>query len=209
MDLILARHGETKMNLEEIFRGRMDISLNETGLKQAELLSGFLEETKIKAVLSSPLKRALQTAEAIASNHGLEIEITPELNDLDFGEWQGLPLVEVRTGYVDLFREWTDSPEKVVLPGGESLDDVTKRAMKVVDRVVGEYDGTVVLVSHRVVNKIIILALLGLDNSHFWNIRQDTCGITTFSYNNGRFVLTAHNITSFLDSLRVEKLADF
>ena len=63
--------------------------------------------------------------------------------------------------------------------------------------------------SHRVVNKVLICALLGLDDAHFWNIRQDTGGITTFSYENGQFILTRHNDTSFLESMGQAPLGDF
>ena len=79
----------------------------------------------------------------------------------------------------------------------------------VVDEVVAKHRGRVILVSHRVVNKVLICALLGLDNSHFWNIRQDTCGTTTFAYQNGRFILTSHNDTSYLRPLKRAELGDF
>ena len=95
------------------------------------------------------------------------------------------------------------------MPGGESLNDVRRRAIGVVDNIVSQYEGTVALVSHRVVNKVLICALLGLDNSHFWNIKQDTGGITTFTYENGRFILTKHNNTSYLKSLQKVPLSDF
>jgi len=72
-----------------------------------------------------------------------------------------------------------------------------------------KHQGTVVLVTHRVVTKVLICALLGLDDSHFWNIEQSTCGITTFNYRNGQFILTEHNNTSFLKPLSQKKLADF
>ncbi len=197
-EIILARHGETEWNVGEIFRGRIDIELNETGIKQAELLGGYLSEVKIEAVYSSPLKRALRTAEVMAGSHQLEVKIAPGLIDLDFGQWQGLSHQEVKRKYSELYTEWTDSPERVILPGGESLNDVSQRAIAVVHEVIDGYKGTVILVSHRVVNKVLICALLGLDNSHFWNISQDTCGITTFTYENGRFMLIRHNDTSYL-----------
>jgi len=95
------------------------------------------------------------------------------------------------------------------MPTGESLNDVRERAMAVIDNAIAKYEGTVVLVSHRVVNKVLICALLGLDNSHFWNIRLDTCGITTFTYENGRFILTEHNNTSYLKPLHRAPLSDF
>jgi len=208
-EVILARHGETEWNVAEIFRGRIDIELNETGMKQAELLAEYLSDLKIDAIYSSPLKRALNTAEIIASYHKIDVKIASGLIDFDYGKWQGLPHQEVKDKYKELHAEWINSPDKVKMPAGESLNDVRKRAIGVVDEVIAKYEGTVVLVAHRVVNKVLICALLGLDNSHFWNIRQDTCGITTFTCENGRFILTTHNDTSFLKPIKKAQLTDF
>lgn len=208
-EIILARHGETEWNVSEVFRGRIDIELNQTGIKQAELLAEYLSDLKLDAIYSSPLKRALTTAEMIASYHKLDVEITPGLIDFDYGKWQGLPHQEVKDKYKELYAQWIRNPHQVKIPAGESLDEVRKRAIGVIDNVIAKYEGTVVLVSHRVVNKVLICALLGLDNSHFWNIRQDTCGITTFTYENERFILTKHNDTSYLKPLHKAPLSDF
>ena len=208
--IILVRHGQTAWNVAQVFRGQIDIELDETGLKQAELLGEYLSQCKLDAVFSSPLKRAVQTAEAIVRHHGLAVEIAPGLNDIDFGEWQGLSFQEVRTRFNELFATWVSDPHRVRMPSGESLDDVHQRALAVVNQVVDKHEGkVVVLVSHRVVNKVLICALLGLDNSHFWDIRLDTCGMTTFELDDGRSVLVEHNNTSFLDSLQQERLGDF
>ena len=208
-EIIIARHGQTEWNVGEVFRGRIDIELDETGGKQAELLAEYLSGRKIDAIYSSPLRRASKTAEAIASYHQLEVEIAPGLIDFDYGEWQGLPHQEVKDRYQELYAEWITNPHQAKMPDGESLEDVRKRVLAVVDEVTAKYAGTVILVSHRVVNKVLICALLGLDNSHFWNIRQDTCGMTTFAYENGRFILTEHNNTSYLEPLQKSKLSDF
>ena len=208
-EIILARHGETEWNVEEIFRGRIDVELNETGIKQAELLAEYLRGIKMEAVYSSPLKRALRTAEILAGSHQLEVEIAAGLIDFDFGKWQGLPHQEVKEKYRELYTKWINHPDKVKMPAGESLEDVRKRAVGVIDEVIVKHKGILVLISHRVVNKVLICALLGLDNSHFWNIRQDTCGITIFTYENGQFILTRHNDTSYLKSLPKVQLADF
>jgi broad specificity phosphatase PhoE len=208
-EIILVRHGETDWNVEEVFRGQIDLELNETGRRQAELLAEYLGELKIEAVYSSPLKRALNTAKAIARRQRLEVEVSPGLIDYDFGQWQGLPLREVRDKYQKLYRQWAKSPQRVKIPGGESLDEVRERALKVVNELMAKHGGRVVLVSHRVVNKVLICALLGLDNSHFWNIRQDVCGTTFFSYEDGRLVLTRHNDSSYLRPLKKAELGDF
>ncbi len=208
-EIILARHGETEWNIEEVFRGRIDIELNETGMKQAKLLAEYLSDVEIDAIYSSPLKRALKTAEVIAHYHNLNVEIAPGLVDFDYGKWQGLPHQEIKDKYKELYAEWVKNPHQVKMPAGESLDDVRKRAMSVVGNVIAKYKGTVALVSHRVVNKVLICALLGLDNSHFWNIRQDTCGTTIFTYENERFILTGHNNTSYLKPIQEARLSDF
>ena len=208
-EIILVRHGETEWNVAEVFRGRIDVELNEAGIRQAELLAEYLSDMKIDAVYSSPLKRALKTAEMIASYHKLDVEVAQGLIDFDFGEWQGLPHKEVKDKYKELYAQWVKNPHKVKMPAGESLDEVRERAVRVVNSVIAKYEGTVVLVSHRVVNKVSICALLGLDNSHFWNIRLDTCGITTFAYENEQFILTKHNDTSYLKSLQQAPLSDF
>ena len=208
-EIILVRHGETEWNVEEVFRGRIDVELNQAGVEQAELLAEYLGGLKIDAVYSSPLKRALTTAEVIAGYHQLDVEIAPGLTDFDYGEWQGLPHQEVKEKYKELYAQWINNPHQVRMPAGESLGDVRERAIGVVNNVIAQYAGTVVLVSHRVVNKVLICALLGLDNSHFWNIRLDIGGITTFIYENKRFILTGHNNTSYLKPLPKAPLSDF
>jgi broad specificity phosphatase PhoE len=200
VEIILARHGETDW----------DVELNETGLKQAELLGKYLSKVKIDAVYSSPLKRALKTAQAIAGHHALEVNIGHGLTDFDYGKWQGLSHQEVKDGYEELYAEWINHPDQVRMPDGESLEDVGKRAMAMVGDVIeSRYEGRVVLVSHRVVNKILICALMGLSNSHFWNIKLDTCGISSFNYEGGRFILTKHNDISYLKSIEGAPLIDF
>lgn len=207
--IILARHGETEWNVGEIFRGRIDVELNENGIRQAELLAEYLSQLKLAAICSSPLKRALKTAETIAGYHKLGVEIASGLIDFNFGVWQGLSHQEVKGKYQELYAEWIHRPEKVKIPTGESLTEVRERALEVVNSIVTRYSGTAVLVSHRVVNKVLICALLGLDNAHFWNIKQDTGGITTFAYEKDHFVLTEHNNTSYLKPLPQAPLSDF
>lgn len=207
--IIIARHGETDWNVGEIFRGRLDVELNKTGLTQAEALGQHLAGLTVEAVYSSPLKRALDTAGAVAAHHALEVIIAGGLVDFNYGAWQGLTHREVKERYAELYHRWLAEPHLVTMPDGESLDDVAERARQVVETIVAGHDGTMVLVSHRVVNKVLICSLLGLDNSHFWNIRQDVAGMTVFEYEDGRFILTRHNDTSHLGQARKHTLSDF
>ncbi len=208
-ELILVRHGETEWNVAEVFRGQVDIDLSETGRKQAGLLAAYLSISSIEAIYSSPLKRALQTAEIIAAPHKLQVSVEPDLIDLNFGKWQGLSHEEVKEKYVDLYATWLTHPEQVRMPGGETLDDVSKRVIRFRNKVIANHRGTIVIVGHRVVNKVMLCALLGLDNSHFWKIRQDNCGISILTYQNEQFILTRHNDTSFLKPVAGALRSDF
>ena len=210
LEIILVRHGQTEWNATEKFRGRLDILLNETGMKQAELLGNYLVEEKIDIVYSSPLKRAVDTAKVIADRQNLEVNAIENINEINFGDWQGVSREEVKTSYPELYRDWRDTPEQVRMPGGESLEEVRARAMPFIeDAIMRCGEGKLVFVSHRVVVKVIICALLGLDNSHFWNFRIDTGGLTRFVLSDGRLVLTRHNDTSYLLSSAVTGGRDF
>lgn len=207
--LILARHGETVWNIEKIYRGRADVNLDEMGIKQAELLGNYLSHWGLEAIYSSPLRRSLETANIIARYQKISVHIAKDLIDFDYGEWQSLPEQEAKRLYPTLHNEWHNNPHKVKMLGGESLEDVRRRVIKVINDVLARYQGSVVLVSHRVVNKVLICYLLGLDNSYFWNIKQDVGGITIFTYVDRRFVLTRHNDTSHLKELQKSVLDDF
>ena len=207
--LILARHGETMWNVEKVFRGRADVGLDDVGIKQAELLGKYLSNWELEAIYASPIRRALETANIVARYQKVSVRIAEGLTDFDFGEWQSLSEQQVRRLYPDLFNEWHNNPDKVRMSGGESLEDVRRRAVEVVNDIVSRHQGNVLLVSHRVVIKVLICYLLGLDNSHFRNINQDVGGITIFDYVDGRFVLTRHNDTSHLRDLQKSVLGDF
>jgi broad specificity phosphatase PhoE len=208
--ILLVRHGETAWNAEEVFRGQADIPLNKNGLKQAQLLGEYLSRKKIDAVYSSPLKRALKTAEAIAVPKSLDVNVAPALIDMNFGKWQGLTTVEVKRQYGKIYQSWLEAPEQVTIPAGESLEDVRNRALPFLEEIVAKYTGqNVVLASHRVVHKVLICSLLKIGNAAFYNVKLDTAGITRFEFDKGRAVLVSHNDTSFLESIRGPALADF
>ena len=210
LEIVLVRHGETDWNAAEVFRGRVDVALNEVGIRQAELLGEYLSRDKIDFIYSSPLTRAVRTAEVIAKRQKLEVNCVENLTDFDFGEWQGLSLKEVKEKYPDLYKDWIDTPEQVRIPGGESLEEVRNRVMPFVeDAVMRCGEGRIVLVSHRVVCKVLICSLLGIDNSYFPRIKIDNCGITRFDCGDGRLVLKKHNDTSFLQSIEGIPLNDF
>ncbi len=200
--IYLVRHGTTEWNQEEIFRGRVDIKLNETGRREAQALANYFQPISLQAIYSSPLARAWETAQAVAEGRKLEINLDPAFIDIDFGEWHGLPLPEVKEKFPALYRAWREQPHTVTFPKGESLEQVRQRAWAGFQALIQKSeDQTILIVSHRVITKVLICTALGLDNSHFWQIKQDTTAINCFEYHRGHLVVSLINDTCHLKSI--------
>ncbi len=198
--IILVRHGQTEWNRVERFRGRADVPLNEAGIAQAEATGKRVAaEWQPAAVYSSPLSRAMRTAEAIATHFGLPVLVHPGLTDIDYGKWQGLTPDEARERWPEVVDAWYHTPHQARIPAGETLADLRERAMATVKELGLRHEGeTIVLVGHTVINRIILLGVLGLDNDRFWHLRQDTCAINVFECENGDYTLVSINDTCHL-----------
>ncbi|MBW1981912.1 MAG: histidine phosphatase family protein [Deltaproteobacteria bacterium] len=208
--LYLVRHGQTAWNKEEIFRGRADIPLDDTGKKEVHLAGEALKDEALHAVYSSPLSRSMETAENIAKFHDLSVTPLEAIIDISYGQWEGVSNQEVQKKYPDLYKMWLEEPHKVRFPGGESLDEVRSRTMKAIEELLARHaEENIVLVAHRVPNKVICCALIGIDNSNFWRIQQDTACTNLFIFKNNQWIISFLNDTSYLKALGKQPLADF
>jgi phosphoserine phosphatase len=198
--IILARHGQTEWNRVERFRGRADVPLNETGLAQAEATGRRVAAEWIpSSVYSSPLSRAVKTAEAIARHFDLPVQVHLDLTDINYGEWQGLTPEEARQRWPVEIDAWYNRPHQARIPSGETLSDLRARAMQTVDELAARHAGeTIVLVGHTVINRLILLGVLGLGNERFWRLKQDTCAINVFEAEESDFTLVSLNDTCHL-----------
>ena len=203
--IILIRHGETDWNKSEAFRGRKDVKLNGRGIEQAKAVAKALADLRLDAVYSSPLARAYETATILSSEHGLEVQTVEGFIDIDFGEWQGLSHQAVKSKYRKAYDDWLQRPHTVKFMNGESLDDLRLRSIDALNDLLAKHkDATIPIVSHRVVLKVLICALLGLDNSHFWQIKHDIGAIATFEYVDDKFILASLNDTCHLKEINGE-----
>ena len=195
--IILVRHGQTEWNREERFRGRAQVPLNETGLVQAEVTGRRIAaEWRPTAIYSSPLSRAIKTAEVIARHFDLPVQVHPGLTDIDYGQWEGLTPDEVRKLSPKMIDDWFNTPDSIRIPGGETLADVRARAMETINEIVARHEGqSIVVVGHTVINRIILLGMLGLSNDRFWRLRQDTCAMNCIEADMGNFTLVSLNDT--------------
>lgn len=201
--IILIRHGETDWNLEQRFRGRANIPLNDTGLKQAEITARYIAANwKPRGVYCSPLMRARQTAELVAEPFMLHERSHPGLLDIDYGAWQGHTLEDVQTRWSKALESWYKRPHTAPIPGGENLQTVRLRALGALREIAERHpDQTVVMVSHTVVNRAILLGILDSSNEHFWHLGQGICALNLIEYDGEAFKLIKMNDTFHLNAL--------
>ena len=202
--ILLVRHGQTEWNRVERFRGRVDLELNETGMKQAKATAERIAQWPVSAIYTSPLKRALKTAQTIGQRLKLQIEPLHGLIDIDFGNWQGLSPEEVAAQNSTAYMQWLQNPQLVRFPHGESLQLVRERAAAAANDLVYRHpEATIALVSHKVVCKVLALHFLGLDDSHFWQVEQDICAVNLFEVREGIPTVLMLNDTCHLKGLDV------
>jgi probable phosphoglycerate mutase len=199
--ILLIRHGQTEWNRIERFRGRSDIDLDPTGEEQAKKTAEHISTRwKPVTVFSSPLKRAMKTAEAIAQRCLIPLQQEMGLIDIDYGEWQGLTPEEAREKWPNLIENWYQFPQEAFIPGGELLMDVKKSATDVIFSLLEKYSGnTIALVSHTVINRLLLLSVLDLQVDRFWHLRQEPCAINVFEVEGNEIILSLMNDTCHLD----------
>lgn len=167
--VFLVRHGATDWNKEKRAQGHADIDLNADGHKQAAAVATELAHEHIDAVYSSDLKRARDTAVAIASAQGLEVQVDPDLREIDQGDWEGLTTDEIRTRWPDL---WGPNRHYNARPGGESPQQVKSRSLRALRRAVEAHpEGAIVVVSHGGTIRWLSAEALGFDDYRSRSIR--------------------------------------
>ncbi len=201
--LILVRHGQTAWNQQGRFRGRENVPLDEVGLAQAQAISQYIAaHWTPTAVYCSPLRRARQTAEAIAEPFMLHERAHPGFLDVDIGAWQGLTEAEVEERWAQALHAWYTTPASAPLPGGESLDMAQIRAIGALREVVNRHPNeTVIVVGHTAVNRLMLLAIFDISLDHFWHLEQDLCALNVLKYDGRHFTLRQMNQTAYLDRL--------
>lgn len=203
--VVLVRHGRTTANVAGILAGRTPgVALDDTGRAAAEALAVRLRPVELAAVVSSPLQRCVETANAVA---GDRVVTDDRLAECDYGSWTGRSLGELSRE--KLWRVVQEHPSGVVFPGGESLRAVQARAVEAVReqdaRLVAESGPGAVwmAVSHADVIKAIVADALGMHLDLFQRIVVDPCSATVVSYTERRpFVLRLNDVGGDLSFLR-------
>jgi len=202
--ILLIRHGETEWNRIRRFQGRSDIPLNQKGKEQAHALALALEEETLTAIYSSPLGRAMETANIIRELHSsVPLFAEDGLLEMDLGEFEGMEAKQWAEQYPDFLKAWLEKPGSVSMPGGESLQEVQDRALDAIERITQLYpsDSTLLISSHNFVNLTILCYALGLTLDKFRDIRQGTTALNILYKQGERLWVEVVNEQSHLQKL--------
>ena len=177
----LVRHGQTVMNAQVRFRGRLDVPLNEVGRAEARQAARALVGSGLVSVYTSPLGRAREVAEAIAvTNRVGSVRAHPDLMNLDYGAWEGLTKDEAAHVDPEAWANYVSDPERAVCPEGEPVAEAADRVVAALRAIAREHPGqSVAAVSHGVMLRLAVLRVAGASDSD-WQFAMPTGGAIVF-----------------------------
>jgi probable phosphoglycerate mutase len=194
LSLYLLRHGETAFSHHNRFCGRIDAPLTAEGRAMAAAFADAYAGVPWHAVVTSSRSRTIDTATPIAARVGLEVQRDLRLDEMSYGDWQGLSKAEAAARHPEHFARWLEDPS-VGPPGGERPADVAARALAAINDVRDRHaHGNVLIVSHKAVLRILVCRLMGLELRHYRRVDWPVAAVT-------RIDLTG-------DTLSVRTLAD-
>lgn len=188
--LYLIRHAATANNQAKPPRlqgRRTDPGISDDGRRQAEQTARFLSAATLKTVYSSPLLRAQQTADALATPHGLDVVIVDDLIEADVGIWEDRTWLEIEKNDRDAYEAFMENGAENPYLGGETIRAVLERSAPALERLLKDNLGSsIAAVAHNVVNRAWLTQLLGIPVSKYRNVPQDNCAVNLIRYRKGK-----------------------
>ena len=209
--IYLVRHGRTDWNKEQVFRGRADRPLDEVGHEQGRKVADALISKNVQAIYTSPLIRAVDTAKPLADKLGLTMQVMDGLNDMDFGDWQGLPVDEAKEKYPSEFSKWVNTPYQARIPGGENLGDIADRAEQALVEICKSPGiERAVVATHRVVVKVLLCRIVKAGEEGFWAFKVDPGSICEVQFDPPKSVVNSVNYTDHMIGIKgLDPMPDF
>jgi len=203
--LYLLRHAATEANLANPPRlqGRkLNTPLAKLGIRQAEATRDFLAVRPIDICYCSPLRRAMQTAKIVAQPYGLTPIPAEELIECDIGRWEGQDWQSIRFFDAAAYHDFMDDPAKHGYPDGESFQEVHDRAAPFFEDLFHRHEGEhILVVSHRIVNRVYLAGVLGLPLSQAREVSLDNCGISVVTREDGKTAVNMLNVSFHLQGV--------
>ncbi len=214
--LYLVRHGATEGSEVKRYKGSIDVPMSEKGIAQVEKASVFISTEVLKrgsaeatselaAVYTSPLNRALKSAEIIARPHNLTPVVINDLRERSFGVWEGMSFNEIREQYPEAFEAWANNPLKYSPVGGESTLEVRDRVINALEKIINSHNGegtvpdlrtkqsgvvesglspaiSIAIAAHGGVNRIILCHVIGIPLENIFRIEQDNAAVNIIEF---------------------------
>jgi alpha-ribazole phosphatase/probable phosphoglycerate mutase len=182
----LIRHAEPDASVRGRCYGSLDTGLSPAGREQAAYLAERLSGEPFAALCSSPRRRAVDTAEAIAAPHQLGVSILPDFRELDFGDFEGRPYDDIAATHPELYRKWMENPTSVQFPNGESFAQMRARVLGAWRTLLARHDGqTIGIVAHGGVVRIVLSDALGVPDENLFRIAQRYGALNLIRYLDG------------------------
>lgn len=169
-DLYITRHGETEWNIEGRFQGRGNSELTQRGLKQARELGRVLDSGQIDLILTSPLKRAQETARLAKGDREIPVIVLDSLSEFDLGDWEGVHLLELARREPENYHNYWNDPFKFIPAGGESYPELIQRMAEAMEEVYALADTKrAVVITHGMALMAILHIITGTDFKKIMN----------------------------------------
>lgn len=196
--LILVRHGRTVCNEKGVLSGLTDSVLSEEGKVQSSKLVNYLKDEKIDKIYTTPFTRTRETVKKLADIKNIPMEESKELNEINFGDFEGLSFEVIEKKYPKEFQKMIKKGSDYKYPNGESLIDTFHRVSKEIDKILKNNKNEIILIcAHGGTIRNIISYLLCNDYKYHWNFRIDNGSITEIEIDNNFAVINQLNNTNY------------
>jgi broad specificity phosphatase PhoE len=184
--VFLVRHGVTAWHAEQRVLGQRDVPLSAEGIEQARAVATALSGVKLGEVLSSPLQRAVQTAEIIGRQVGIEVARDPRLIDFKLGRWTGMSYAEVSA--TSEYQRFLREPQAMSIPGGESFDEIQRRSVAAIEQALSDSPSgdAVAIVTHAGIIRVLLSHYMGSPPANYHRIRVSPGSMSILSFADDR-----------------------
>ncbi len=177
----------------------MDVPLSTKGRLQIAALRERLRDERFAVCYTSALERARVSAEILLEEHFCPLRATPDLNELSYGQWEGLTRAQVKARYPAAWADFVEDPVNRAAPGGETSADLHARVARVLEEIADQYqDAAILIAAHGGTLRAIIAGYLNLEPEEAWKLRMDNASLTVIDVYGGGGVLSLFNDTAHL-----------
>ena len=189
--IILIRHGQTDASKERLLYGSKskDEPINTEGINQIKRLTTFLQQYNPDTIYSSPMLRAVQTAEILVNTFKVQPILLEDLREIDFGDWEGRNFDKLTTIFPEEYKKWINSPQTFTPPNGESVKHLYLRVESAFKTILQNDSKTSFIITHGGPIRAILMKILNIPLSYYWRIKIPHGSATYIEYKNNQLSL--------------------